>query len=55
MKHFTWSADGHKAQFHSKKAMDYDQNSLGLSEAEAVAANGLLPWNQKETPGSGKS
>ena len=54
MKHFTWFADGHKARFNSEKHMDYNQPSLGISEAEAVAAIGLPHWNQKETPGSGK-
>ncbi|RVW13551.1 Trihelix transcription factor GT-1 [Vitis vinifera] len=53
MKHFTWFTDGRKARFNSEKVMDYDQHSLGISEAEVVAANGLPPWNRKETPGSG--
>ena len=55
MKHFAWFTDGRKARFNSEKVMDYDQHSLGISEAEVVAANGLPPWNRKETPGSGKS
>ncbi|XP_034672954.1 trihelix transcription factor GT-1-like isoform X1 [Vitis riparia] len=45
--------DGRKARFNSEKVMDYDQHSLGISEAEVVSANGLPPWNRKETPGSG--
>ncbi|KAL6319112.1 hypothetical protein AAG906_011190 [Vitis piasezkii] len=53
MKHFAWFTDGRKARFNSEKVMDYDQHSLGISEAEVVAANGLPPWNRKETPGSG--
>lgn len=34
--------------------MDHDGHPLAITAADAVAANGVPPWNWRETPGNGK-
>ncbi|KAK9278048.1 hypothetical protein L1049_027606 [Liquidambar formosana] len=36
-----------------ERDLDHDGHPLGICEAEAVAANGVPPWNWRENPGSG--
>lgn len=35
--------------------LDHDGHPLAITAVDAVAANGVPPWNWRETPGNGKS
>ncbi|XP_030449430.1 trihelix transcription factor GT-1 [Syzygium oleosum] len=38
-----------------ERRLDHDGHPLAITTAEAVAANGVPPWNWRETPGNGES
>lgn len=38
-----------------ERRLDHDGHPLAITTVDAVAANGVPPWNWRETPGNGKS
>lgn len=49
------SANGRPA-LNLERRLDHDGHPLAITTAvDAVAANGVTPWNWRETPGNGKS
>ncbi|KAL0757615.1 hypothetical protein Bca101_095283 [Brassica carinata] len=38
-----------------ERRLDHDGHPLAIATVDAVAANGVPPWNWRETPGNGKS
>lgn len=38
-----------------ERSLDHDGHPLAITTVDAVPANGVPPWNWRETPGNGKS
>lgn len=47
------SAASGRPTLNLERRLDHDGHPLAITTAEAVAANGVPPWNWRETPGNG--
>ena len=49
----SWCAASGTQTLNLEKRLDHDGHPLAIAAAETVAANGVSPWNWRETPANG--
>lgn len=48
-----WCSANARSTVNLERPLDDDGDPLAIATAEVVAANGVPPWNWRETPGNG--